>query len=132
MWYLVTFEAYDFIKVNIKQKDTQYTLDRSEDTRTFSVSGGNEYEYVVNDDNPEAYRLNELNALNPFGCILINHATVLVRWEDSIKNLESRVKSVFHNKDKYFIVEIAENAATNLFSEEQLNIIFKMKGSKTQ
>lgn len=126
MWYLVTFEAYDFIKVIIKQKDTQFTLDSSKETRTFLVSGGNEYEYVVNDENPEAYRLNELIALNPLGCILINHSTVLVRWEDSIKNLESRIKSVFHNKDKYFIVEIAENAATNLLSEEQLNIIFKM------
>ncbi len=130
MLYLITFKIGGFAEVKITQKETDYALEGYDGKRIYKVTGGRTFEYLLHDYHPEAYRLNELDALNPFGCVIINHTTVLVRWEDSIEDLESKIIPIFANNDKYFIMAVSEDTLTNLFSKEELGIIFNLSQSR--
>lgn len=125
MWYLITFESYDLISVTQQQENTRFDFEEMEDNKpVFSVTEGRKhYEFEIIDDTPEAYRLTELNTLNPRGFILLNHAAVLLKWKKGVDDLVIELKKIFHKKDKYVIVPVTNLTASNFLDVGGINAL---------
>lgn len=127
MWYLITFESNDLISVTQQQGETDFDFEGIEENKPiFSATGGKMYyEFEVLDNSPDAYRLNELNALNPRGFILLNHAAVLLNWKATVDELVNELKQIFHKNDKYVIVPVTNLAASNFLDVQGINGFLK-------
>ncbi|TVR81493.1 MAG: hypothetical protein EA412_02745 [Chitinophagaceae bacterium] len=127
MWYLITFEADDLVKVSSEQEPTNFEFQgKEEGTPVFNVrEGAKNYEMELITDFPDASRLSDLNALNPRGFILLNHAAVLLKWKGDFNDLENKIKTIFTTNDKYAIIAVGEIKATNFLDKDLANFMLK-------
>lgn len=127
MWYLITFEEHNFIRVTSNEGEVvkDFTgLDCGR--RSYNVSQEtSKYELEVLDYYPCGDTLISLNELNPSGFILLNHAAVFLRWDDGLETLIDRLKSVFYSGDKYLVVPVSEISASNFLPVKELNSFFE-------
>lgn len=76
-------------------------------------------------DTADGYRLNDLNKLNPSRFILLNHASVLLQWDNGRVSLETNLKKILKPTDKYAIITFSQIAASNLFPILPINQLLK-------
>ncbi len=128
MWYLITFEEYDFIRITSNNDNIEFSYQSREDGKhAFSVSdGANEYESeLLNNYSFAGERLTALNRLSPRFFVILNHATVLLKWDTGIENLSSQASNIFGNDDKYVIIAVSEVVASNFFDVALFNKTLK-------
>jgi len=132
MWYLITFEQHDFIKVissegEVIQKSTGW----DDGERSFHLSQKpKQFELKLLDDTPYGDTLTELNALNPNGFILLNHAAVLLKWDDLLPPLGNSLAKIFHKKDSYVAIPVTEIALSNFLPINELNAFFNSSNNQ--
>jgi len=129
MWYLITFEDSDFVRLKIEQGDTSYKFEGEEENKPiFAITEEEKtYELEVLDDTPDTYRLRELNKLNPKRFILLNHASVILEWKEGIESLQTDLKQIFNPKDKYVIIPVSEISASNFLQVQYLNQLMESR-----
>ncbi len=123
MWYLITFEPQDFVKVT--------TIEGGVDTKLIGVDNGQRhfnvtqqskrFEIEVLDDMPSGDELTSLCEINPVGFIMLNHASVLLRWNQELSELRKKLMRVFSKYDKYVIVPVTEIVDSNYLPKENIN-----------
>jgi hypothetical protein len=128
MWYLITFEDTHFVRIKNKQNPTDYKFDGLEDGNPeYNVlDGGMSFELEVEDNGGDtADYLSDLHALGNGYFILLNHATVLLRWDGGIESLNRSVSGIFETKDRYAIIPVDRVAGSNFIQIETLNGLLK-------
>lgn len=123
MWYLIAIDIDCFVRVETQQDDIHYEKEGTEDgIPVISVSEGEKYySFELLDDNPDADFLTELNKLNPKGFILLNHCAVLLKWNEELGNLKTRLTSILSKKDKYAVFPIKELSFSNFLPNAFVN-----------
>lgn len=128
MWYLITFEEYDFIRITSNNDNIEFKYQGREDGKhAFSVSNGvKEYQSeLLNNYSFAGERLTALNCLSPRFFVILNHATILLKWDTGIESLNSHASNIFGSDDKYVIIAVTEVAASNFFDVEPFNKTLK-------
>lgn len=128
MWYLITYEAYDFIRITSNNDNIDFRCEGREDGKyVFSVSdGAKEYESeLLNNYSFAGETLTALNRLSPRFFTILNHATVLLKWDKGIESLNSHASNIFGNDDKYVTIAVSEIVASNFFDIDLFNKTLK-------
>jgi hypothetical protein len=123
MWYIITVESHDFLKLKVEQDEVNFKfIGKDDGIPKFNVSEGNKlYSIEVYDDSYEPYYLNEIYKINPSGFTCINHTTILLKWKDEIEELISILKTIIYSKDKFAVFRISDVIASNFLPVEYLN-----------
>ncbi len=108
MWFLITFEDSAFTRIIINQSETKFKYEGHENKiPVFSVyDGERHYEIKVLREMPEtgAY-LTSLHVLSPSYFIILNHCSVLLKWNNGSDNLSEQIISIINKEDKFAIFQ---------------------------
>lgn len=129
MWYLIAYESNSFADLRTSQEETKFQREISDDELPeFRVSSGFKYfEIEVFEEKTEAYWLISLNELNPNGFYLLNHNTVLLRWDNTPEELIDQIKKITGSKDKFAIFPVSEMLESNFLNTDYMNPLLKVK-----
>jgi hypothetical protein len=123
MWYIITIEGHDFLKLKVEQDEVKFKFQGKDDgIPKFSVTEGDKiYSIEVYDNYYEPYYLNEIYRINPSGFTCVNHATVLLKWKGEVEELKNLLNAIIDRKDKYAVFQISDVTASNFLPVEYLN-----------
>jgi hypothetical protein len=123
MWYLITIEPDEFLKLHVQQGEVRYKFQGKDNgTPVFDVDEGlKKYSIEVYDETYKPYYLDEIYTINPSGFTCINHNTVLLEWNEEEATLTNTLNTILYKKDKYAVFKISELLSSNFLPVEYLN-----------
>lgn len=127
MWYLITFEKSEILTLITNQTDMEHKIIGTEDGKpVVSISPGEKkYEIEIVDNTPDVCYLNQFNALNPIHFTVLNHSTVILKWDFDLQSLIAELPNILNRGDKYVIIPFTEIAASNMLNAKFYTEIIK-------
>lgn len=129
MWFLITFEDHEFIRIITKQGDTEFKYEGDEDNQpVFSVSDGmRQFEVEVLSDNTKlGTYLTNFHTLSSSYLLILNPCTVLLKWTKGVDSLKEQILTITHRTDKYAIFPVTEIVASNFLELDFVNRTLKL------